>query len=89
MLWHRLNCAQQKKWRWIFGWHREEGIIADEPTAHLDTDLAVEFMDIVSSLLEEGKTILIASHDPVVVEAGVIEKVVALRDGRITEVKGP
>src|SRR5208282_3581915 len=33
-------------------------IIADEPTAHLDTRLSQDFMRIVSSFKAEGKTIL-------------------------------
>lgn len=60
-------------------------IIADEPTAHLDTDLAAEFMAIISGLLDEGKTILIASHDPRISEAGIVNRVIALRDGRIAK----
>jgi ABC-type lipoprotein export system ATPase subunit len=39
-------------------------IVADEPTAHLDSKLSVEFMDIMGTLKEKGKTIIIASHDP-------------------------
>ena len=44
-------------------------IIADEPTAHLDTALSREFMAIVGTLRAAGKTILIASHDPLVYES--------------------
>jgi putative ABC transport system ATP-binding protein len=58
-------------------------IIADEPTAHLDTKLSLEFMDILGKLKEDGKTLLLASHDPLVYESGVVDKVVTLRDGRI------
>jgi len=58
-------------------------IIADEPTAHLDTRLAMEFMDILLKLKEDGKTLLIASHDPLVCESRVVDAVVSLRDGRI------
>jgi len=60
-------------------------IIADEPTAHLDTDLAREFMAIISDLLDEGKTILIASHDPLIFEATIVNQVFALRDGEIVK----
>ena len=38
-------------------------IIADEPTAHLDTELSFQFMDVVAELKKAGKTVLIASHD--------------------------
>ncbi len=58
-------------------------IIADEPTAHLDTKLSAEFMEIVESLKTEGKTIIIASHDPVVYDSSITDCVVALRDGKI------
>ena len=58
-------------------------IIADEPTAHLDTALSVEFLDIVSNLAAEGRTLLIASHDPLVFQAGIVGRVVQMRDGRI------
>ena len=60
-------------------------IIADEPTAHLDTKLSREFMQIVTRLKDEGKTILMASHDPLVHEAATIDRVIGMRDGRIVE----
>jgi len=58
-------------------------VIADEPTAHLDTKLSKEFMEIIKKLKETGKTILIASHDPIVHESEAVETVVEMRDGRI------
>jgi putative ABC transport system ATP-binding protein len=58
-------------------------IIADEPTAHLDTRLSREFMDIVARFKTEGKTVIIASHDPLVYESGVVDRVITMRDGEI------
>ncbi len=58
-------------------------IIADEPTAHLDSKLSVEFMEIISRLKDEGRTAVIASHDPLVYGAGMVDRVIALRDGRV------
>ncbi len=58
-------------------------IIADEPTAHLDSRLSLEFMEIMRRLKEEGKTILIASHDPLVYESDVIDRIVEMRDGKL------
>ncbi|MBW2149518.1 MAG: ABC transporter ATP-binding protein [Deltaproteobacteria bacterium] len=58
-------------------------VIADEPTAHLDTELAESFMYLISVLHAEGKTILIASHDPLVFEADIVHRVIELRDGEI------
>jgi len=58
-------------------------IIADEPTAHLDTKLSKEFMEIVGRFKDDGKTVLIASHDPIVYESSVVDRVINVRDGRI------
>ena len=60
-------------------------LIADEPTAHLDTKLSGELMDIVSKFKDEGKTILIASHDPIVHDATIVDRVVDMRDGKIVD----
>jgi putative ABC transport system ATP-binding protein len=58
-------------------------IIADEPTAHLDSRLSVEFMSIVSRLKGQGRRLVIASHDPLVYDSPVVDRVVAMRDGRV------
>ncbi len=56
-------------------------IIADEPTAHLDSKLSVEFMAMLSRLKDEGKTAVIASHDPLVYGAPSVDRVITMRDG--------
>lgn len=58
-------------------------IIADEPTAHLDTKLSYRFLEIIEKFKAEGKTIIITSHDPLVYEAAIVDRVVNLRDGKI------
>jgi putative ABC transport system ATP-binding protein len=58
-------------------------IIADEPTAHLDTKLSKEFMEIMAGLRREGRTILIASHDPLMYESAETNRVIEFRDGKI------
>lgn len=58
-------------------------IIADEPTAHLDTRLSLEFMEIVDRLKGEGRRFIVASHDPLVHESPIADRVVGMRDGRI------
>jgi putative ABC transport system ATP-binding protein len=60
-------------------------IIADEPTAHLDTRLSAEFLEFMARLKGEGKTIVMASHDPLVYDAGLVDRVVELRDGGIVD----
>ncbi len=58
-------------------------VIADEPTAHLDTPLSREFMEIMGRLKDSSRTVLIASHDPIVSESPLVDRVWNLRDGRI------
>jgi putative ABC transport system ATP-binding protein len=58
-------------------------IIADEPTAHLDTELAKDILEIFNQLKAEGKTLIIASHDPLVESHPMIDKVFCMRDGQL------
>jgi len=58
-------------------------IIADEPTAHLDTKLSEEFMEIMDRLHREGRTVIIASHDPIVFASALVDRTVEMRDGKI------
>ncbi len=63
-------------------------IIADEPTAHLDTKLSKDFLEIMERLNGERKTILIASHDPMVCGSSIVDTVLEMRDGRILSPEG-
>ncbi|MES9854895.1 MAG: ABC transporter ATP-binding protein [Candidatus Thiodiazotropha sp. L084R] len=56
-------------------------LIADEPTANLDSRLSADFMGLIDELRNAGKTVLISSHDPVVFESTVVDRVVELHDG--------
>jgi putative ABC transport system ATP-binding protein len=58
-------------------------LIADEPTAHLDSRLSAELMGIFARLKAGGKTLVVASHDPLVYESAVVDRVVDIRDGRV------
>jgi putative ABC transport system ATP-binding protein len=62
-------------------------VVADEPTAHLDSKLSNEFMEIVQRLKNEGRTVIIASHDPIVYTSGFIDTVVEMRDGSVVDIK--
>jgi putative ABC transport system ATP-binding protein len=62
-----------------------EVLIADEPTANLDTALAKEFMAILERLGEEGRTVILTSHDPLVTESAVVARLVDMRDGKLVE----
>jgi putative ABC transport system ATP-binding protein len=63
--------------------NRPSVIIADEPTAHLDTKLSEEFMETLAKLKHDRKTILIASHDPLVFESPHVDRVIHIRDGKV------
>ena len=58
-------------------------LIADEPTANLDSALADRFLEIVAGLRGEGRTIIMTSHDPRIWGAEVVDRVVEMRDGRV------
>ena len=60
-----------------------EFVIADEPTAHLDTDLAGQFLQIVARIKDQGRTVLMGSHDPVLFNSQVVDRVIEMRYGRI------
>lgn len=58
-------------------------ILADEPTAHLDTNMSEEFLSIMRRLQQEGKTIIIATHDPLVYEKEYVNLIIEMRDGMV------
>ena len=64
-------------------------IIADEPTAHLDTTLSDEFMGIMRDLKVKGTTLILASHDPIVYGSELVDRVVEMRDGRVVDEAKP
>jgi putative ABC transport system ATP-binding protein len=59
-------------------------ILADEPTANLDTPNGKQVMDIMARLNQEtGVTFVFATHDPRVISYA--RRVVTLRDGRVVD----
>lgn len=60
-----------------------EVIIADEPTAHLDRARAREVLVLLGELAAQGRSILISSHDPLVLETLPIKRRITLQDGHI------
>lgn len=59
-------------------------LIADEPTGNLDPDLSVEVMNIFRRFNEVGVTVLIASHDVLLLERFAVRRI-RLEAGRIVE----
>jgi len=58
-------------------------IIADEPTANLDEKLSKDFIDILQTLKQSGKTILVATHDPLFFNLDIVDRVIEIRAGKI------
>ncbi|WP_139488690.1 ABC transporter ATP-binding protein [Brevibacillus dissolubilis] len=56
-------------------------LLADEPTGALDTKTSIEIMGIFQKLNEEGKTIILVTHEPDISEYA--KRVVMFRDGQI------
>lgn len=91
----QLGHRAQAKVEWLSGGEQQrvaiaralindpEVIIADEPTANLDTALSREFMTILESFTASGKTVLLTSHDPLVVDSSAVHRVIGMRDGRL------
>ena len=61
-------------------------VIADEPTGRLDSVTAEAIFQIFARLIEEGKTILLVTHDPTLAER--FSRVVQIVDGRIESSNG-
>jgi cell division transport system ATP-binding protein len=62
-------------------------LIADEPTGNLDPDRSLEIVRLLSQLNEEGMTVLVATHDVVVVKE-IPHRTVLLRDGKVIDQRG-
>ena len=57
--------------------------LADEPTANLDSDLALVVMNQLTELAESGRTIILATHDYMLIRPGY--RVIRISDGDIIE----
>lgn len=58
-------------------------LLADEPTGALDTQTSCEVMDIIQKINQEGKTILVVTHEEDI--AQMCKRIVRLKDGVIIE----
>ena len=57
-------------------------LLADEPTANLDTAVGGQILDLFQQLAKsEGRGVLVVTHDPNV--RRIADRVVGIRDGRL------
>lgn len=56
-------------------------LLADEPTGALDTKTSYEVMELIQQINDEGKTVLVVTHEPDI--ADMTKRIVYLRDGQI------
>ena len=56
-------------------------LLADEPTGNLDSRTSEEIMGIFQQLNEEGKTVVLITHEPDIAQHA--KRIVHMRDGRI------
>lgn len=59
-------------------------ILCDEPTANLDRDNVKRFVDLLSQMKSMGKTIILATHDPLFEKLAFIDRIIPVADGKIT-----
>jgi len=58
-------------------------ILADEPTGNLDSESGAEILSILNRLHQEGKTLIIVTHDTEI--AARAQRIIHLLDGRIEQ----
>jgi putative ABC transport system ATP-binding protein len=56
-------------------------VVADEPTAELDSEAGERLMQAVLDLRDQGTSVVVSSHDPVVTDA--VDGIVRLHDGEV------
>jgi putative ABC transport system ATP-binding protein len=61
-------------------------LLADEPTGNLDSVTGRSIMDLIQQVHNEGNTILLVTHDPLVSAMG--SRMIRLRDGQVQEDTG-
>ncbi len=67
--------------------HRPGAVIADEPTAQLDSTMGLQVMAVFKKLIEsQGTTVILTTHDPDLL--GIADRVFTLKDGMLVPEEG-
>ncbi len=62
-------------------------VLADEPTGNIDSETAKDIVALFREMNEEGKTLILATHDRLI--AGRAKLMIRMRDGKIRKGKKP
>lgn len=60
-------------------------ILCDEPTANLDYDNSINFIESLRKFKKLNKTIIVATHDPIFEKLEFVDKVINIKNGMICE----
>lgn len=64
--------------------HKPPLLLADEPTAELDSRMGLQVIRVFKQLVQQhGMTIILTTHDPAIMD--IVDQVYALEDGQIVE----
>jgi putative ABC transport system ATP-binding protein len=63
--------------------HDPELILCDEPTANLDKANSLKFIEMLEMLHRLGKTIIVATHDPLFESLSFVSRVIHMEDGKL------
>lgn len=65
--------------------NKADTILCDEPTSSLDFENSLNFIKSLQELKKSGKTIVVATHDPIFFELDFVDKFFELKNGVIVE----
>jgi putative ABC transport system ATP-binding protein len=60
-------------------------ILCDEPTANLDYDNSINFIETLKELKKLNKTIIVATHDPIFEKLDFVDEIINIKNGMICE----
>jgi putative ABC transport system ATP-binding protein len=56
-------------------------LLCDEPTGNLDTKTGAQIMDMLKALHDQGRTVIIVTHDPSI--GAQAERTIRIKDGKV------